>query len=72
MRVALVASPFIPVPPKDYGGTELFIADLARGLQALGVDVTVYAKRRVYHRSDKTLAVRELAMAYQRRWLCST
>jgi glycosyltransferase involved in cell wall biosynthesis len=43
MRVALVASPFIPVPPKDYGGTELFIADLARGLQALGVDVTVYA-----------------------------
>src|SRR5499427_1309619 len=43
MRVALVASPFIPVPPKEYGGTELFIADLARGLQALGVDVTVYA-----------------------------
>jgi len=43
MRVALVASPFIPVPPKEYGGTELFIADLARGLRALGVDVTVYA-----------------------------
>ena len=43
MRVALVASPFIPVPPREYGGTELFIADLAYGLQALGVDVTVYA-----------------------------
>ena len=43
MRIALVASPFIPVPPKEYGGTELFIADLARGLKALGVDVTVYA-----------------------------
>src|SRR5215469_12642659 len=43
MRIALVASPFISVPPKEYGGTELFIADLANGLQALGVDVTVYA-----------------------------
>ena len=43
MRVALVASPFIPGPPREYGGTELFIADLAYGLQALGVDVTVYA-----------------------------
>jgi glycosyltransferase involved in cell wall biosynthesis len=43
MHVALVASPFIPVPPVEYGGTELFIADLAHGLQALGVDVTVYA-----------------------------
>ena len=43
MRVALIAPPFIPVPPIEYGGTELFIADLASGLQALGVDVTVYA-----------------------------
>jgi glycosyltransferase involved in cell wall biosynthesis len=42
MRVALVAPPFIPVPPVEYGGTELFIADLATGLQALGVEVTVY------------------------------
>ena len=29
MRVALIAPPFIPVPPKVYGGTELFIAELA-------------------------------------------
>lgn len=42
MRVALVAPPFIPVPPVEYGGTELFIADLATGLEALGVEVTVY------------------------------
>jgi glycosyltransferase involved in cell wall biosynthesis len=42
MRVALIAPPFIPVPPIEYGGTELFIADLAYGLQVLGVDVTVY------------------------------
>ena len=42
MRVALIAPPFI-LPPIAYGRTELFIADLARALQALGVGVTVYA-----------------------------
>ena len=42
MRIALVASPFIEVPPRRYGGTELFIARLAEGLKALGVDVVVY------------------------------
>jgi glycosyltransferase involved in cell wall biosynthesis len=43
MRIALIASPFISVPPKRYGGTELFIAQLAEGLTRLGVDVVVYA-----------------------------
>jgi len=42
MRVALIAPPFIAVPPKKYGGTELFIAELALGLQRQGVDVIVY------------------------------
>ncbi len=42
MRIALVASPFIEVPPKRYGGTELFIARLAEGLKARGLDVVVY------------------------------
>lgn len=43
MRVALVAPPFLSVPPKRYGGTELFISDLAEGLARLGIDVVVYA-----------------------------
>ncbi len=43
MRIALIAPPFIPVPPTKYGGTELFIAQLAEGLTALGADVVVYA-----------------------------
>jgi len=43
MRVAIIASPFISVPPKRYGGTELFIAQLAEGLSRMGVDVVVYA-----------------------------
>ena len=43
MRIALVAPPFIPVPPRRYGGTELFIAHLATGLLRLGHEVIVYA-----------------------------
>jgi glycosyltransferase involved in cell wall biosynthesis len=43
MRVALIAPPFIPVPPKIYGGTELFLAELAKGLKDLGVEPIVYA-----------------------------
>ncbi|HET9742372.1 MAG TPA: glycosyltransferase family 4 protein [Terriglobales bacterium] len=43
MRIALIAPPFISVPPKDYGGTELFIAHLAEGLKENGIEVVVYA-----------------------------
>jgi glycosyltransferase involved in cell wall biosynthesis len=43
MRIALIASPFISVPPKKYGGTELFVSHLAEGLTRLGIDVVVYA-----------------------------
>ena len=43
MRVGLIAPPFIEVPPRRYGGTELFIASLARELYARGHEVTVYA-----------------------------
>lgn len=43
MRIGLVAPPFIPVPPVRYGGTELFVAQLAEGLVHAGHDVTVYA-----------------------------
>ena len=43
MRIALIAPPFIPVPPICYGGTELFVAHLAEGLTQLGHEVVVYA-----------------------------
>src|SRR3954469_24767821 len=42
MRIALIAPPFIPVPPVEYGGTELFIANLALKLKERDVDVVVY------------------------------
>src|SRR5438067_1989454 len=43
MRIALIAPPFIAVPPQKYGGTELFVAVLANALHAGGHDVVVYA-----------------------------
>jgi glycosyltransferase involved in cell wall biosynthesis len=43
MRIALVSTPFVCVPPRSYGGTELVVAELAKALVARGVDVVVYA-----------------------------
>jgi glycosyltransferase involved in cell wall biosynthesis len=42
MRIALIVPPFISVPPKRYGGTELFACQLAEGLDRLGFDVVLY------------------------------
>jgi len=42
MRIGLIAPPWVPVPPPGYGGTELVVDNLARGLQALGHDVCLF------------------------------
>lgn len=39
MRIAIVAPPWVPVPPPRYGGTEVVLDGLARGLRAAGHDV---------------------------------
>ena len=59
MRIALIAPPFICVPPKEYGGTELFIAELAEGLAGRGFDVVVYTN------GESTVGV-------EKRWLYPT
>jgi glycosyltransferase involved in cell wall biosynthesis len=56
MRIGFIAPPFISVPPKDYGGTELFIGQLAEGLKAHGIDSIVYTN------AESTVAV-------EKRWL---
>lgn len=70
MRVALIAPPFIAVPPAEYGGTELFIAQLAEGLQKAGAEVTVYANaesqvnvkvRSLYEQSQWPIKAQEAA-----------
>jgi len=61
LKIALVAPPFIAVPPAEYGGTELFVANLAEGLKQAGVEVVVYTngestvdteRRWLYERSN--------------------
>jgi glycosyltransferase involved in cell wall biosynthesis len=42
LRVAVVAPPWVPVPPPAYGGTEAMIDYLARGLREAGHDVLLY------------------------------
>src|SRR3989338_3136973 len=43
MKIALLASPYLSVPPKKYGGTEKIVSLLADGLVELGHDVTLFA-----------------------------
>ena len=42
MHIGLIGPPFIEIPPLRYGGTELFIGNLATDLFGRGLDVTVY------------------------------
>ncbi|HZQ58893.1 MAG TPA: glycosyltransferase family 4 protein [Acidimicrobiales bacterium] len=42
MRIGVVAPPWTPVPPPLYGGTELIVDLLCRGLQAAGHDVVLF------------------------------
>ena len=44
LRIALVAPPWYPVPPRGYGGVERVVGLLARGLQQLGHNVTVFGR----------------------------
>ena len=43
MRIAEIAPPWMRLPPEGYGGIELVVDLLARGLQARGHDVTLFA-----------------------------
>ena len=62
MRVGLIAPPFISVPPKDYGGTELFIAQLAEGLHKRGLEVVVYTN------GESTVGVEKRCMYPAAQW----
>ena len=43
LRIALVADPYVPVPPVHYGGIERVVAFLVEGLVARGHHVTLWA-----------------------------
>lgn len=43
MRIGIIAPPWLPIPPRAYGGIESFIDTLARALSAAGHDVVLAA-----------------------------
>jgi hypothetical protein len=43
LRIAIVAPPWVPVPPPAYGGTEAVLDNLARGLRDAGHEVMLFA-----------------------------
>jgi glycosyltransferase involved in cell wall biosynthesis len=43
MRIAMISTPFVAVPPRGYGGTELIVSTLAEALHARGHQVTLFA-----------------------------
>ena len=43
LRVAMLAPPWIPIPPPGYGGIEAAVGLLCEGLVASGHDVTLFA-----------------------------
>jgi glycosyltransferase involved in cell wall biosynthesis len=43
VRIAIIAPPWVPVPPVAYGGTEAVLDNLARGLMEAGHDVLLFA-----------------------------
>jgi glycosyltransferase involved in cell wall biosynthesis len=42
MQIAMISTPFVPVPPRDYGGTELVVYELVEGLVDRGHEVTLF------------------------------
>jgi glycosyltransferase involved in cell wall biosynthesis len=43
LKIALISTPFVPVPPPLYGGTELFVSNLATELVLKDHDVFLFA-----------------------------
>jgi len=43
MKIALLAPPYLSIPPKKYGGTERIVSLLAEGLVKKGHEVTLFA-----------------------------
>jgi glycosyltransferase involved in cell wall biosynthesis len=80
VRVALIAPPWIPVPPPAYGGTEAVLDTLARGLGVAGHDVLlvttgdstcpverswVYERARTEDLGSVVIELRHLLHAYE-------
>lgn len=45
MKIAVIAPPWIPVPPPKYGGIEVVIWNLVEGLKELGEEVILFGPK---------------------------
>lgn len=54
LRVAMIAPPWLALPIKGYGGIELVMESLVRGLQKLGVEVEIFGNSERTMRNVKT------------------
>jgi glycosyltransferase involved in cell wall biosynthesis len=62
LKIALVAPPFLPVPPLRYGGTERVVATLASELARRGHDVTFFGA------GDSTVPTKVVAVVPKALW----
>jgi glycosyltransferase involved in cell wall biosynthesis len=62
LRIALVAPPVLPIPPRRYAGTERVVAALADGLVARGHHVTLFAS------GDSTAGSETVAVLPEAAW----
>lgn len=62
MRIAIVSTPFLAVPPRDYGGTELMIHELVEVLTRRGHELTLFAT------GDSAAATRVQALYPAAQW----
>jgi glycosyltransferase involved in cell wall biosynthesis len=70
MKLLIVSTPFIPVPPPTYGGLERVVFNLAASLQQIGLDVTVACPTESHLPSDvRHLDVGPAKYQVQQDWL---
>lgn len=62
MRIAMISTPFVAVPPTGYGGTELVVHELVEGLVRRGHQVTLFAT------GDSRTSAELRYLSPQRRW----
>jgi glycosyltransferase involved in cell wall biosynthesis/predicted SAM-dependent methyltransferase len=69
LKIALISTPMLVTPPKNYGGLEMVVHDLAEALAELGHDVTLFATNGSYAKGCKVVEAGEAVGTVQSDWL---
>jgi glycosyltransferase involved in cell wall biosynthesis/predicted SAM-dependent methyltransferase len=71
LKVGIVSSPMLKVPPVAYGGLELVVHDLGVALAKLGNDVTIFAPNGSYAEGCKIVQTGEQLAKVQCDWVAA-